>query len=160
MKRFVLLALAIVLLVLPSLSPAWAGVLREEDEEDSDYTAADQAEDDRFLESEDLARIAFVKKNERGQDVVFIRIPPAMYRLATARSRVKRRGVVRVKLRPRHYQALEAAIGQRPRKVILRISANRMRKPGGGLTGHYVVRPVSQFSREDASDTSDDPPEE
>lgn len=153
-------ALALLLLLAPAFRPAQAGVLRDSDEEDADYTAADQAEDDKFLESEDLARIAFVKKVDNGRDVVFIRIPPAMYRLATTRSRVKRRGVVRVKLRPRHYQALEAATGRRPRKVILRISADRLRSPGGGLKGHYVVRPLAQFTRDDASDTSDEPEEE
>ncbi len=119
-----------------------------------DYSAADQASDDKDLDADDLARICFVKKTDKG-DMVFIRIPPGMYRFAMARAKAKRHGVVRVLLRPRHHLAIEHATGKLPKRVMLRLSAKRFEQVSG-LKGHYVVRPLSQFMRGDDCSDSDD----
>lgn len=111
-----------------------------------------QAEDDRFLDGQSLARICFVRQGKAGEPLVFIRIPPAMYRFAKMRSRIKRGNrIIRVLLRPRHHLALEKTTDVKHRKVMLRLSAERLRN-AKGLKGHYAVRPLSQFKQADASD--------
>lgn len=119
------------------------------------YGPREQAEDDRFLENEDLARIAFVQADEDGTELIFIRLPPGMLRFAKARAKVKRRGLVRVALRPRHYLAIENATGKLPARVVLRLDARRF-KSAKGAKSHYVVRPLSQFMRDDPSDVPGD----
>ncbi len=120
---------------------------------DEEYGAAGQAEDDKDLEAEDLARICFVQKDAGGRDLVWIRIPPGMYRFAKARAQMKRgHGVVRLVLRPRHHLAIEKATGKLPGRVVLRVSARRFRV-ASGIKGHYVVRDLAQFMRTDPSDT-------
>lgn len=121
--------------------------------EDGDYSSGDVSDDDKDLDGTDLARICFVKKRD-GVDVVFIRIPPGMYRSVKARARAKGRGMVRVALRPRHFLAIEKATGKLPKRVMLRLSADRFEE-ASGIKGHYVVRPLSQFMRDDPSDGDD-----
>ena len=121
--------------------------------DEGDYSSGDIASDDKDLEGTDLARICFVKKRD-GVDVVFIRIPPGMYRSVKARARAKSRGLVRVVLRPRHHLAIEHATGKLPKRVMLRLSADRFEE-ASGIKGHYVVRPLSQFMRDDPSDADD-----
>ncbi len=109
------------------------------------YTREMQNADDEYLMDIPLARICFVKRGANGEDLVFIRIPPGMYRFAKGRARIKRkRSLVRVVLRPRHHLALKQAIGEIPAKVMLRLDARRMRQVKG-LKGHYAVRPLKQF---------------
>lgn len=110
------------------------------------YDRRMQSSDDAFLEGESLARICFVKKRDDGKDYVFIRIPPAMYRFAKTRAKMKRgKGVVRVLLRPRHHVALQKVTGNGHKKIMLRLAAKRF-KNVKGLKGHYVIRPLAQFT--------------
>ena len=109
------------------------------------YTREMQNQDDEYLMDIPLARICFVNKGANGEDLVFIRIPPGMYRFAKSRAKIKRkRSLVRVVLRPRHHLALKQAIGKIPAKVMLRLDTRRMRQVKG-LKGHYAVRPLRQF---------------
>jgi len=165
--RFAVIAVLLLAAVLLAAGPAMARVgdrMREATgasggssgggaSDDGDYSPGDVASDDKDLEDTDLARICFVKKRD-GVDVVFIRIPPGMYRSVKARARAKGRGMVRVALRPRHHLAIEQATGKLPKRVMLRLSADRFEE-ASGIKGHYVVRPLSQFMRDDPSDADD-----
>ncbi|MDM8517216.1 hypothetical protein QUF76_13525 [Desulfobacterales bacterium HSG16] len=115
----------------------WAG--------EGGYTPDMRAEDDAVLEKLSLSRICFVRKGPAGNEDVFIRIPPGMYRFVKARSKLKRgKRIVRILLRPRHHAALGKIFGKNPRKVMLRLSAKRMTTVNG-LKGHYAVRHKNSF---------------
>ena len=115
----------------------------------SQPAAADEGGgDDGYLSEVPLDEICFVE----GGDVK-IRLTPAQYRSAKSRSRVKRRGAIRVALRARQIEAINEALGTERQvpKVMLKINAvdiRRSRLPRKKVESHFVVRPLDSFKRE------------
>lgn len=105
-------------------------------------------DDDVYLSEAPLSEICFVE----GGDVK-IRLTPGQYRSAKSRSRVKRRGAIRVALRARQIEAINEALGTERQvpKLMLKINAvdiRRSRLPGKKAESHFVVRSVDSFKRE------------
>ncbi len=103
------------------------------------------AQADVFLEDFALGDIVQVKGNE-----VWIRLTPGQFHSSKATSRVKRRGQIRIVLRPRQIRAMEKEIeGYRPvGDVILSVNSvdlRRSRLPKERFESHFVVKPVGDF---------------
>jgi hypothetical protein len=113
---------------------------------DSSEATENPGDADAFLD--DLALGDIVKIE--GSDV-WIRLTPGQFRSSKAVSRVKRRGRVRIVLRPRQILALEKAIGSDTHlsERVLHINAvdlRRSRLPKERVESHFVVKPVSDFN--------------
>lgn len=106
------------------------------------------AAEDACLKDYSLTDLCQVK----GDDL-WIRLTPGQYRTAKARSRVKRRGAIRITLRLRQVEAINEALGtdRNVPKLLLKVNAvelRRSRLPRERAESHFIVRPVDSFKRE------------
>ncbi|BBM85971.1 hypothetical protein [Candidatus Uabimicrobium amorphum] len=104
--------------------------------------------DRRNRNPKEKLRVVFIKKNKKNQEFVCIRMTPIQYRTANARAKVKRRGNIRIVLGPRQIAALHKLLKEEHRwsKVVVRVSAKRLRKLGG-LKDRFIIRPKSLFEK-------------
>ena len=112
----------------------------------SSEATENSGEADAFLDDLALGDIVRVE----GQDVR-IRLTPGQFRSCKTVSRVKRRGRVRIVLRPRQILTLEKAIGSDTHlsERVLHINAvelRRSRLPRERVESHFVVKPISDFN--------------
>jgi hypothetical protein len=125
----------------------------------------------RDVRVEDKTRIVFITKTKakdgrKAEELVWIRLTPVQYRSAKARSRIKRRGVVRILLGPRQLEELNKVLGRdekaedeakKPfKKVMLRVRAVRLRTRRG-IKARFVVRPLSLFAKTWKNNELDEP---
>ena len=151
-RAIVITSLTILLVFSTWVISSHAGIRKNRGQTDAGSETASEStsspeEDDRYLGDLAIGDICFVKKGE-----LWLRLTPGQYRTAKARSRVKRRGLVRTTLRPRQIRALNMALGtdRQVPKVIISVRAvelRRMRMPRERVESHFVIQEAEEFKR-------------
>ena len=95
------------------------------------------------------ARVVFLAKCGK-RKLVFIRLTPSQWATQKVRSKVKRRGIIRIVLRARQQTLItkilkEEGLTQAYKKIMVRVPAKVAKKRG--LKSLYVVRPLKLFTK-------------
>jgi hypothetical protein len=120
------------------LTPAWPG-----EEEDPEGKIPEKLTD---KDLKDLARTAFVLKDPKGNEWLYIRLTGNQYALSKAK--MKSHGEIRVILQPRQMLAVKQALklNQPVDKAILRINEKHMYF-SKGLNSRYIARSAPDFRK-------------
>lgn len=146
------LTVFVVILMMAGIAANAGAGLRDRAAKAAEEAASGEVDDetpeqaDDFLEDFALGDLVSIKNG----DEVWIRMTPGQYRISKTTSRIKRRGKIRIVLRPRQVHALNEALGggSGRKEVVLDVNAvdlRRSRLPKERVESHFIVEPISTF---------------
>ena len=163
LHRFPLFLLMVIVACAVGSAPGWAADEEKQEKADAGLLRLTDKDLRAKLDSndwKDLLRTAFVLKDARGKEWLFLRLTEAQS--LRVKAQPKQLGLMRCSLLVRQRLAIRHALkldGSAPR-VVFRISAKRVHM-SRGLKAHYIVRPAAWFKdllkkdQQEVSETDD-----